>query len=143
MSNTTAKTTVFPTKVVDILGAEAANEFEQWIEQKLQVTVQHAQPGEIPASIARQKVNVLVLERVGNMLLADDPYLVELSPQRRVWRVPVDLTHTNYGRVGRVAEIDVDAQYGMVDYTDALLIDMKTKAQQIARSLRERSTPTA
>lgn len=134
----TIKTLEFPSKVVDVLGVEAANAFEQWINQKLQVTTPHTQTIAIPAKIARQKVNVLILERVGNLLLADEPYLVEIEPGRWVWRVPVDLTHSTYGRVGRVAEIDVDAYYGMIDYTDALLVEIKTKAQQVAREIRQK-----
>lgn len=140
MNNNIMITTLeFPAKVIDVLGVEAASAFEQWIDQKLRVTVQPAQPVEIPAKIARQKVNVLILERVGNLLLADEPYLVEIKPNRWVWRVPVDLTHSKYGRVGRVAEIDVDAYYGMIDYTDTLLVEIKTKAQQLAREVRQKS----
>lgn len=135
----TIKTLEFPSKVVDILGVEAANAFEQWINQKLQVTAPQAAPIELPAKIARQKVNVLILERVGNLLLADEPYLVEIESSRWVWRVPVDLTHSTYGRVGRVTEIDVDAYYGMIDYTDALLAEIKTKAQQLAREVRQKA----
>ncbi|MEZ4866771.1 MAG: hypothetical protein R3C14_35955 [Caldilineaceae bacterium] len=132
-------TVEFPAKVIDILGAEAANAFEQWIDQKLQITTQHVQPVEIPAKIARQKVNVLMLERVGNLLLADEPQLIEIGSGRWVWRVPVDLTHSQHGRVGRVAEIDVDAYSGMIDYTDMLLVEIKTKAQQLTRTRRAKS----
>lgn len=135
----TIKTLEFPSKVVDVLGVEAASAFEQWINQKLQIATPNTQSIEIPAKIARQKVNVLILERVGNLLLADEPYLVEIEPGRWVWRVPVDLTHSTHGRVGRVAEIDVDAYYGMIDYTDALLAEIKTKAQQLAREIRQKS----
>ncbi len=47
MRNLREKTLEFPTKIVDILGAEAANEFEQWIEEKLQVTVDHSKAQQI------------------------------------------------------------------------------------------------
>ncbi|MFZ4658869.1 MAG: hypothetical protein ACOYNY_17790 [Caldilineaceae bacterium] len=134
----TIKTLEFPSKVADVLGAEAANAFEQWINQKLQGTAPHTRTIEIPAKIARQKVNVLILERIGNLLLADEPYLVEIEPSHWVWRVPVDLTYSTYGRVGRVAEIDVDAYYGMIDYTDTLLAEIKTKAQQLVREVRQK-----
>lgn len=94
-------------------------------------------PIEIPASIARQKVNVLMLERVSNLLLSDEPQLVEVGQGRWVWRVPVDLTYPEYGRVGRIAEIDVDVRYGMLDYTDAMLAEMTNKTKQLARQLRQ------
>ncbi len=138
-NNMILKTSDFPSKVIDVLGIEAASAFEQWIDHKLQSTAQHTQTIEIPAKIARQKVNVLMLERVGNLLLADEPYLVQIKSKQWVWRVPVDLTHSKYGRIGRVAEIDVDAYYGMIDYTDSLLAEIKTKAQLLAREVRQKS----
>ena len=82
---------------------------------------------------ARRKVNVLVAERVSNMLLADEPNLLQTPEQGWVWRVPVDLTFPSHGRVGRVGEVDVDAHCGELRYTDALLTRMANEARGLAQ----------
>ena len=139
MSNIIETTLSFPTQVTDVLGVEAAAAFEEWLNYKLLTTRRQPRPVEIPAKIARQKVNVLLLDQVSNLLLAGEPQLVEVEPNRWVWRVPVDFTYGNYGRIGRVAEIDVDAYYGMINYTDKLLAEIKTKAKQLAREVQQKS----
>ena len=85
--------------------------------------------------VARQKVNVLVLERISNLLLAGEPRLVQQVGERWVWRVPVDLTFPSHGRVGCVGELDVDARYGRVCYADALLAQMADQARRLAEQV--------
>jgi hypothetical protein len=75
--------------------------------------------------MARQKVNVLMLEHVSNLLLAGDPMLTRRPDGKVAWRVPVDLTFPSRGRVGQVAEIDVDAQNGSVFHDDASLAQLE------------------
>lgn len=89
--------------------------------------------------MARQKVNVLVSERVSGLFLADEPTLAQHANARgeQVWRVPVDLTLPKRGRVGRVGEVEVDAYYGLVDVNEALLEQMAQRAEQIMDQLHE------
>jgi hypothetical protein len=107
------------------------------------VRLAHYTPVQISAFVARQKVNVLVLEQVSNLFLADDPTLVEETngsgASNWVWRVPVDLTFPSWGRVGRVGELEVDARYGQVRYTQAQLDQMATEAQRLVVEVRSRT----
>ena len=90
-------------------------------------------PGlQISALIARRKVNSLVLQRVSNLLLTDEPTLEQTATGAWVWRVPVDLTFPSHGRVGRIGEVEVDAHYGEVRYTKAILKQMQDEAEKLA-----------
>ena len=121
-----------PETVLKILGSEAARDFADWLERWLhQVHLNVVTP--ISALVARQKVNVLMLERVSNLLLADEPVLTELSEGQSVWRVPVDLTFPQRGRVGRVGELDVEARYGEVRYSDDMLTEIGAAATDLAK----------
>ncbi len=90
---------------------------------------------QISAFVARQKVNVLMLEQISNLLLADEPTLVQDVDKNWVWRVPIDLTYPSRGRVGCVGEIDVDARYGEVRYNEALLAEITDKTQKLAQEV--------
>lgn len=72
----------------------------------------------ITALVARQRVNVFVIMKVSNQLLAGSPELV--VGERLCWLVPVMLTSPRKGIIGKVGEIIVDATTG------ELLIDEKT-----------------
>jgi hypothetical protein len=131
--------TKLPETVLEALGQEAAEDLTAWFEERLSRA--GLLPGvQISPFIARQKVNVLVLERVSNLLLANDPQLVQVTEDEYVWRVPVDLTYPERGRVGCVGELDVDARYGQVRYDEALLADFAAKARQIAQDVMSSST---
>ena len=112
-------------------GAEIAQEFTTWLAEQLSAAgvVPELQ---ISAAVARRKVNVLVLARVSNLLLADEPRLEQNATGEWIWRVPVDLTFPSQGRVGRVGIVDVDAQYGEVRYSTAQLGEMQKHAEQLA-----------
>jgi len=101
-----------------------------WLDQHLRGFESAQVP--VSALVARQKVNVLMLEHVSNLLLADEPTLTPRPDGRAVWRVPVDLTFPSRGRVGQVAEIDVDAQYGSVFYDDAALAQVEQAVRRLA-----------
>ncbi len=124
--------TKLPDTVVQALGTKAAKDLVVWMEGQLH-TARFSSQVQISAFVARQKVNVLMLEHVSNLLLADNPDLIQLSDESWVWRVPVDLTFPTYGRVGRVGQVDVDARYGKVHYDNALLAQISDKAQQLAQ----------
>ena len=120
-----------PETVIQALGSQASQDFVDWLTEHLPA-FQAATQVQISAFIARQKVNVLMLEQVSNLLLADEPTLERTSAGQWQWRVPVDLTLPSFGRVGRVGEIVVDARYGRVYYDEALLSHIKAKADQLA-----------
>lgn len=124
--------TTLPETVLRSWGEEAAKDFSAWLEERL------GQAGlmagvQISVFMARQKVNVLMLERVSNLLLADEPELVQVSTDRWVWRVPVDLTLPSRGRVGRVGEVEVDARYGEIRYSEELLVQIADRAKELAQ----------
>jgi hypothetical protein len=127
-----------PESVRKAWGAEAAQDFVAWLEKQFQ-----ARPAQTPGIVAvavtafsaRQKVNVLMLERVSNLLLAGEPACVQLPDGAHVWRVPIDLTLPGQGRVGRVGEIDIDAQSGELVYDDAWLHQIEAAAQQMVQQI--------
>jgi len=125
------QTTRLPETVVQTWGTEVAEDFMVWLEDRLRVA--QVSQAQISAFVARQKVNVLMLERVSNLLLADEPRLVQTPGGGWTWRVPVDLTFPTRGRVGCVGEVDVDARYGKVHYDDGLLARITREAQRLAQ----------
>lgn len=123
-----------PERVRQAWGTDVAQDFLNWLEEQLSQA--GVMPGvQISAFVARQKVNVLILERVSNLLLAGEPALIQASDQNWLWRVPVDLTYSSRGRVGQVGEIDVDARYGEVRYTDDLLTNIAHRSQQLSHQI--------
>lgn len=121
-----------PETVVQALGSEASRDFITWLEERLPVIQASAQV-QISAFVARQKVNVLMLEQVSNLLLAGEPVLEQASDGDWQWRVPVDLTFPEHGRVGRVGEVTVDARYGEVRYDEVNLARIADEAQRLAQ----------
>lgn len=124
------QTIEFPKTVRDALGQQAANDLQQWLEQRLAINESLV----ITSAIARRKVNVITLERVSNLLLADEPTLISESG-RWVWRVPIDLTFPSRGRVGRVGELDVDARNGEIKFDDEKLEALRANADKIAKQV--------
>jgi len=123
-----------PETVRQAWGPEVARDFVAWLEERL--SAEGLPSGvQLSAFVARQKVNVLVLEKVSNLLLAGEPILTQTADGSWVWRVPVDLTFPGRGRVGSVGEIEVDARYGEVRYSEELLAQMTDKAQHLARQV--------
>jgi hypothetical protein len=121
-----------PETVVQAWGPEVADAFVTWLEERMHTTSFSPQI-QVSAFVARQKVNVLMLEQVSNLLLASEPRLEKAPDGGRVWRVPVDLTFPAHGRVGCVGEVDVDACYGEVRYDDALLTRIAREAERLAQ----------
>lgn len=121
-----------PDTVVQAWGTEATRDFVAWLEERLCVIWSPSQV-QISAFVARQKVNVLMLEQVSNLLLAGEPTLEQTAGGNWLWRVPVDLTFPTHGRVGCVGEVEVDARYGEVRYDDALLSRIAREAKHLAQ----------
>lgn len=85
--------------------------------------------------VARQKVNVLLLDKVGTGLLSESPDLAA-SGERLYWRVPVTLSLPGQGRLGQVGAIDVDVQTGEVLADDTLISDITRHANLLATGSR-------
>ncbi len=79
--------------------------------------------------IARRKVNVLMLERVGNLLHSGSPEL--FLANRVYWRTPVILSTPSQGQIGQVGHIDVNAETGEMMVDDNLLKDMAENAKRL------------
>lgn len=87
----------------------------------------------ITSVVAHRKVNVLMLEKVGNLLHGGSPAL--FLTDRIYWRVPVILSAPSHGQIGQVGSIDVDAETGEMIVDDKLLEDIAEHARRLlARS---------
>lgn len=80
--------------------------------------------------VARQKVNALLVTKVGTGLGSDDPLLVT-TKGRLCWRVPVNLALPSLGRLGSVGELDVDAQTGEILASDDILKALADHADRL------------
>jgi hypothetical protein len=122
-------TVELPDTVLEALGSQAASDFSNWLEERLQNAGLVAGV-QISAFVARQKVNVLVLEQISNLLLAGTPKLIQTAG-KWFWRVPIDLTLPSKGRIGRVGTIDVDALYGQLQYDEPLLTQITNETERL------------
>lgn len=84
----------------------------------------------ITAYTAKRKVNALVLNRVGTSLFGDEPTLVVTS-QIICWRVPIYVSTTVRGRIGKVGQIDVNAQTGAILADDEMLTTIGDNAERL------------
>lgn len=84
----------------------------------------------VSAKVARRKVNAFLATHLGNLLLAGEPSLT--IGNKIVWRVPVDLTVPNKGRIGKVGEIDVDVESGEVLSSMEQLEGFQTYGENLA-----------
>ena len=78
---------------------------------------------------ARQKVNRFVVSQIGNLLCAGEPELV--IDQLFHWRVAV-LGDPGKGEVGKVGEINVDAQTGEINADDLIITGIQKNARSLA-----------
>ena len=123
-----------PETVVAVLGPEASRDLADWLAARGLDPHAPAQV-QISAFVARQKVNVLMLEQVSNLLLAGDPALEQTAGGRWQWRVPITLTFPAHGPVAQVGELTVDAQHGNIDYDDAHLARITAEAERQANQV--------
>ena len=82
--------------------------------------------------VARRKINVLMLERIGNLLHGGSPEL--FLTDRVFWRTPVVLSTPSQGQIGQVGHIDVDAETGEMIIDDNLLKDIAENAKRLLAS---------
>jgi hypothetical protein len=128
-----------PESVVRAWGPEVARDFAAWVEEQLQAA-SGPEKVQISALVARQKVNVLMLERVSNLLLAGEPRLRRVADDECRWLVPVDLTLPARGRIGCVGEIEVDARYGGLYYDNTTLSQIAHEAERLTRQVLHAAT---
>jgi hypothetical protein len=88
---------------------------------------------QVEARTAQRRVTGWVVDNVGNMLRGDTPQLILLE-NRTFWRVPILLGSTHKGMLGKVGEIDVNAETGELSLTAHLRDEILTHAQALARS---------
>ena len=79
--------------------------------------------------VARRKVNVLMLEKVGNLLHGGSPAL--FLKDRIYWRVPVILSTPSQGQVGQAGNIDVDAETGEMMMDNRVLEEIAEHARRL------------
>lgn len=92
---------------------------------RLSITITINATVTVDAVTAQRNATGWLVSEVGNLLLGDTPALV--IADRTVWRVPVLLTSPEYGVLGQVGVVDVDAQTGDV------LSDAQTLRELIER----------
>lgn len=79
--------------------------------------------------VARRKVNVLMLEKIGNLLHGGQPALHVAD--RMYWRVPVILSTPSQGRIGQAGNIDVDVETGEMIVDDKSLEEIAEHARRL------------
>lgn len=100
---------------------------------ELDITVHVKSKINVTPFIARQKVNVLLLDKVGTGLLAESPLLVAVNG-RLCWRVPIVLSLPGCGRLGEVGAIDLDMQTSELLITPFMIEAIIDNANQLAQS---------
>ncbi len=75
----------------------------------------------VSGEIARQKANRFLIMNLGDQLSAGNPELV--VGDRLFWRLPVNLTLSQGGILGKVGDIQVDAQTGDVQIEPPQTLD--------------------
>jgi hypothetical protein len=105
---------------------------------ELSFKVEVSAKANITAPVARQNVDDLLLNDVGNLLYAGEPELF-LSGDGLFWRVPVHYALPSQGDLGIVGTLAVDIQTGEVRWTFHELEQIKRHAE----SLYQRATSSA
>ncbi len=99
---------------------------------ELDITVHVKSKINVTPFSARQKVNVLLLDKAGTGLMAESPALVAVDG-RLCWRVPVVLSLPGHGRLGEVGSIDVDMQTFEILISPTAIETIIDNANQLAQ----------
>jgi hypothetical protein len=83
---------------------------------------------------ARRKANRRLVERVGNMVMADQPHLTQ-SEDRPVWRFDAFVTSLSHAPRGPIGYIDVDTTTGEVLATDRAVEEMRRHGVSLQRTV--------
>jgi hypothetical protein len=120
-----------PPSVAEVLGEKASQDLLLWFQDQMSATPEAGI--QISDFVARQKVNVLMLEQISNLLLAGTPELIRDEGRGWVWRVPVELTFPSRGRVGQVALLDVDTRHGFIYYDASTLEEIQQQTDLLTQ----------
>lgn len=101
------------------------------INGKVQVNIHIEAELTVSAMMARRQVTGYLIDNVSDHLGGELPVLA-VNGKQLLWRVPVMLYLTSRGNVGKVGEIDVDSQTGQLLVDNALIEDLKTRAEYLA-----------
>lgn len=99
---------------------------------ELDITVHVKSKINVTPFTARQKVNVLLLDKAGTGLLAESPVLVAVDG-RLCWRVPVALSLPGHGRLGQVGTIDINMQTSEILISPLTIETIIDNANQLAQ----------
>ncbi len=81
--------------------------------------------------VARQKANVFLLMRVGNLLSAGEPELV-VDNEEFVWRLPIIYSTPSQGQLGKVGEVAVNVETGEVSLVEPGSIEqLESKVEKL------------
>lgn len=97
---------------------------------RLEVDIKVVADVNISAYAARQRVDDFVVSDISYMMHAGDAELV--LAERICWRVPIILSLTSQGDVGKVGVIDVDVETGQMHVTPQLIAEMNAHAEALA-----------
>ena len=87
-------------------------------------------PVGVDAHTARRKANRWLLENVGHMLRADQPFLVR-SHDRATWRFGAYVTALSHPPIGPVGYVDVDATSGAVLADDHIAEEIASRGERL------------
>jgi len=89
----------------------------------------HVRPA-VDEHTARRKANRWLVERVGNMVMADRPLLTQ-SEGQPVWRFDALVTSLSHAPRGPIGHVDVDATTGKVLADDHGVEEMKQRGASL------------
>lgn len=98
---------------------------------EIEIDIKVRAQNRISATVAQRRVSRLVLDRVSNLMCGNPPTL--LVADRLRWRVPVWLGFPKLGLIGKVGEIDVDADTGEMLFDETMLEEMRERGDALAR----------
>lgn len=96
---------------------------------EVEINIRVQATANITPVVARRKVNVLMLEKVGNLLHGGQPALHVTD--RIYWRVPVILSTPSRGQIGQVGNVDVDVETGEMIVDDRTLGEIAEHARRL------------
>ncbi|MEZ4710082.1 MAG: hypothetical protein R3A44_22945 [Caldilineaceae bacterium] len=83
----------------------------------------------VDAQTSRRRATAWLASEVGNMLIAGAPQLV--IAEKTVWRLPVLLTSSHSGTIGKVGTVDVDTMTGELAVNEDLKNRILANVQQL------------
>jgi galactose-1-phosphate uridylyltransferase len=89
---------------------------------------------EVTPRDAKKAVNVWLLQRLGQMLQADEPKLL-IDEDRVFWHVPIVVATPDHAPVGPIGTLQVDAIEGTVVASSADLEQLRNAAELILLKL--------